>query len=231
MDGCRRGPLSAGTSFLTREHLRNCMSDRPPVTPLLRPRAYFARRDDALRSGLAVYVAYVALLGVSMYAVLRLVRTTVVNAPPGFESALADAFGTIFLAVLVVSVLALLSVAAVMHWLTGGSDRIGPFRDTVAVAAWAYAPNALSLPVEYLLFRYELSGATFHGSDPATLEAQLEALERGAAAWPSILLSALVVLWSVYILAYGTAGTHDVAVSRAALPAGAVGLVALLLGL
>lgn len=207
------------------------MVDSPPFTPLVRPREYFEQRDDALRPGLGVFAAYVALIGVFMYAVLRLFTANVVNAPPAFESALTDAFGTIFLLVIVISVLALLSIAAVMHWLTGGSERIGPFRETVAVAAWAYAPNVLSLPVDYLLFRYELSGVTFDGSNPATLQAQVEALRRGAAGWPSILLSVLVVLWSAYILAYGTAGTHDIAVSRAALPAGLIGLVAFLASL
>lgn len=207
------------------------MFDCPPFTPLVRPREYFENRDDALRPGLSVFAAYVALIGVFMYAVLRLFKANIVNAPPAFESALNDAFGTIFLMVIIISVLALLSISAVLHWLTGGSDRIGPFRETVAVAAWAYAPNILSLPVDYLLYRYDLAGVTFDGSNPAAIEAQMEALQRGAAGWPSILLSALVVLWSVYILAYGTAGTHDIAVSRAVLPSGLIGLVAFLASL
>lgn len=206
------------------------MSGRPPRTPLVRPREYFEHRDDALRPALAVFAAYLGLIGVFMYAMLRLLRANVVDAPPAFESALTDAFGTLFLAVGVVSVLALLSIAAVIHWLTGGSDRIGPFRDTLAVAAWAYAPDVLSLPVNYLLFRYGRSGVTIDGSTPTTLDAQ-QLLQHGAAQWPTILVPGLVVLWSVYILAYGTAGTHDVAVSRAALPAGLVGLVAFLLSL
>lgn len=206
------------------------MFGRPPRTPLVRPREYFEHLDDALRPALAVFAAYLGLFGVFMYAMVRLLRADVVDAPPALEPALTDAFGTVFLAVGVVSILALLAIAAVMHWLTGGSDRIGPFRDTVAVAAWAYAPDVLSLPVDYLLFRYGLSGLTIDRSTPATLDAQ-RVLQHVAAQWTSILVSGLVVLWSVYVLAYGTAGTHDVAVSRAALPAGLVGLVAFLLGL
>lgn len=204
-----------------------------PRTPLYRPREYFERHPDPIVPWLGAFGVYLAASAVFSYAVVRLFFSRIENLPPegrrALDRALPEAMGRILVILLVVALVSLLVVAAVVHLLSGGSGD-GSFADAAAVAGWAYAPDALSLPVKYAVAWYHVRDVTLDGSDPAALAARAEQVE--ALTGPVDALLALVVVgWSVYVLAYGVAGTHDLDVSETAGAAVLVGIGSLLLRL
>lgn len=198
--------------------------------PLLRPEAYFDRHPNPLPAGLGVFALHVVGTIVLVYAAVSLLLARIENAPAALESAMYDAMGTVVVISLVIFVVALLVVAGIMHHLVGGSDTDGTFGDAIAVAGWSYSPEVVSLPVDYLLMRREFDRLSFDGSDPAVLQSQLEAAQDPTGLGSTIVLL-LTVAWSVYILAKGTAGTHDVDVRTALGPAVVVSLGSLVLAL
>ena len=200
----------------------------PPSVPLLHPREYFERHPSPLLSGLGVFTLHAIGLVVMLYAAVSLLLGRIENAPAGLERAMYDVLGTVALFTLVLAVVVLLVVAAIMHILVGGGQTAGTFGNAVAVAGWSYAPNALAVPVNYLLMRRAIGRLSFDGSDPAVLEAQMETAQDPSGVG-SMLVSLLVIAWSVYILAEGVAGTHDVDVSKAAGPALLIGVGAFLM--
>lgn len=200
----------------------------PPRTPLLSPETYFDRHPNPVLPGLGVFAAYALGTVVGLYAAVSLLLGRIENAPPALERAMNDVLGTLAVLTLVIAVIALLVVAAVMHYLVGGSGTDGTYGDAVAVAGWAYAPDAISVPINYLLLRRDLSRQSFDGSDPEVLQAQLEAMQDPSGVG-SLVVVVFAVGWSVYILAGGTAGTHDVDLGTAVGPALLVGIGSLLL--
>lgn len=205
-----------------------------PLSPLFSPQAYFADRLDPLPSGLGVYGLYVLATAGFFYAVLQLFIAQIQDLPPDGQRALTHAlpqvFGAIVGSFVVLSLVALLVTAAIMHYAIGGPESAGSFRDAVAVAGWAYAPDILALPVRYLLAWFDARAITLDGSDPAVLSAQIEAVQQPSGGM-AFLVTVVVIAWSVYVLARGTAGTHEVDGSRTVLPALLIGLGALVLSL
>ncbi|WP_170972342.1 YIP1 family protein [Natronorubrum halophilum] len=200
-----------------------------PRTPLFRPNAYFATRSDVLFLGLTVFALYVVETLVLFYALMYLLLDQIRDAPPALESAMNEVFSTVAVFTVFIAVVALLVVAAIVHYGSGGTDTDGTFADAVSVAGWAYAPELVTMPLSYLAARREIATLTFDGSDPATLQRQFEAVQQSVGPASFVILLATVV-WSVYILAAGTAGTHDVDVRKTILPALLVGFGSFLLG-
>lgn len=201
------------------------MSERPPRTPLLSPRRYFEHTDDPLAHGLAAFAVYFVGLSVLAYVTVRGVIERIPNPPSGVEQQLSSQLFVTATFSALFACIALLAIAAIMHFGCGGTsgDR-AEFRDAVAVAAWAYAPNALSLPVSYLLVRRQLRQLSFETASSEALAAELQAVQTPSGL--QIALSLAVVAWSVYILAYGTAETHDADLSGALVLASIVGVFA-----
>lgn len=206
----------------------------PPVSPLVRPHEFFDTRPDPLAAGLGVFGLYVLGTAAFIYGVLQLFVGQIENLPPEGQRALSrvlpEVFGTFVGFFAVLSVVAVLLIAAIMHFAAGGPETAGSFADAVAVAGWAYAPDVLALPLRYLLAWYHVQSLTLDGSDPALLAAQVEAAQQPSGG-AEILVTLAVIAWSVYILARGTAGTHGVEDARTILPALLVGLGALVMSL
>lgn len=203
------------------------MSDRPPRTPLASPRRYFERADDPLPAGFAVFAVHVVGTLLLMYVTVRGIFQRIPNPPAGLEGQLTTVLFITALATGLFACIGLLVVAAFMHYGSGRSpEQRGAYRDAVAVAGWAYAPNALSLPVSYLLVRRQFRRIGFGASSPEALQAELEAVQTPNGL--QVALTLAVVGWSVYILAYGTAATHDADLGDTLILAAVVGVVAFL---
>lgn len=176
----------------------------PPSHPLVRARAYFEQRDDSMLPGLGVFALYVVGAICVVYLRLRwafeqVAADRTLNGP-GLDAIAA----VLIVSLLATAIVSILVVAAVMH-LVGGAGE-GRFEDAVAVAGWAYAPNLLALPVEYVLLQAELRGIT--ATEAAALRSQLQAARSTLGVEETLVLLA-VTGWSVYILARGIQGTHD----------------------
>lgn len=204
------------------------MTSGPPRTPLLFPGRYFERTDDPLPSGLAVFAVYLVGTTAYTYLVFQHVLDSFLSRPVGLERAIGSYLPTTLFFAAVSSCVALLVVAAVLHFGSGRIEaRRGEFRDAVAVAGWGYAPNVLVLPVAYLYVREQLEGLTLRASDLDSVSAEVEAVQ-SATGEVHLLLTLVVVAWSVYVLGYGIAATHDVDTVDAFVLAGFVGLFAFL---
>lgn len=198
-----------------------------PKTPLLRPVRYFSEWDDALRSGGVMFVIYVLAGILQMVALLGLFLSKVGDVPSGigihFVNILLIRSATGFLA----AVVGWFVVAGVMHYLIGGDSTAGTYDDALAVAGWAYAPNVAAMPVTLALAWNRLGGVGI-GTELGTV---LEAAN-GMSGQPSEFFVALAVaVWSAYVLAGGTAATHDVSTERTIAPAAIVGFGSFVLAL
>ena len=198
-----------------------------PSTPLLYPTTYFEQEPNPLPSGLMIFVLTAVGSTILLFAYLQLLIDQTENLPSGVTQSVYALLGTTVVITMVVAVISLVVVAAIMHYVIGGSDTAGSFRAAIAVAGWSYAPDLLALPLNYAITRYYLSDMTFDGSDLQELAAEMEALD-GTLGILDIVLAIGVVSWSVYILAKGTAGTHDVSVSDTIIPALIIGIGSLL---
>ena len=200
------------------------MSDSPPRTPLVNPKRYFDEADDPLPGGVAVFTLYLIGLSVLMYIAVRVVVQRIQSPPVGLESQLRSLlFCTIFFT-LVFGCVVLLGIAAFLHY---GSSKHGEFGDAVAVAAWGYAPNALSLPFSYVLFRRRLEGVSDSIRSPEAMQVEVEAMQSGGGEL-QILLSLAVIIWSVYILGYGIHSTHGINLQDGLVLASFIGVFAFL---
>ena len=204
-------------------------------TPLISPFKYFRDpRYDPLLTGLSVFIAFVIAQIALVVSLFNVIVGQVANAPAEFDQAvsrgLSDLLPGMIVILILTSSIGLLVVAALMHYLSREHAAVGTFGDAIAVASWAYAPNLFFyLPLKYIHARYMIEQQTFDGSDPQTLQQEFEALQiDGGGAIPLFLL-AITIVWSVYILANGTAATHDVDANDALLPAAVVGIGAFIL--
>ena len=193
----------------------------PPRHPLVVPQRYFETHTDPFMPALAIFALHVAGSIALIYATVNLFLSRVHDIPPGTEAAVFEVLGTITIVYIGIEIASLLIVAGIMHVLVG-SDATGSYRDAVAVAGWAYAPDIVLLPFGYLRAWVELRDRTFDGADASALAAEIESLDDPTGLLDFILLL-LFVGWSVYILARGTAATHDVEVGRTIGPALLVG--------
>ena len=196
----------------------------PPSTPLLHPQGYFrtTRSSDYLLSAFIVFLGYVIANVVAVYAVARWLLNRAEAAPAGVSRGLADMLPFLVVGVFLVSVVALVVVASIMH-LFSGSYADGRYRDAIAVAGWAYAPNVVGLGLQLAWTRYQLRGITFQADHPEAFQAEAEALLGSSGAVDAV-IGVGVIAWSVYVLAYGVAATHEVDLRRTLGPALVVGI-------
>lgn len=190
----------------------------PPSHPLVRARAYFEHRDDSILPGLGVFALYVVGTGLLVSVILIWTFDQVAAggevSGPGLDAVVA----VLVFSLLVTAVVSILVVAAIMHFVGGAGE--GRFEDAVAVAGWAYAPNVLALPVDYVLVQAELRGIT--ATDAVALRNELQAARSTLGVEETLVLLA-VTGWSVYILARGIQGTHDTELQDALTAAAIVG--------
>jgi len=208
------------------------MSRKSPRTPLIRPKEYFEHTYDAFFPGLGVFAVYVITTIALLWSAVSILLGQVEDAPSGIESAMGELMITTAFLYIITSIIVLLIIAALLHYLCGGRHKSeNSFGDAIAVAGWAYAPNVLFAPLTYVNIRHELSQYTFDGSDTAAMETQFEAAQSDPMGVGTILLLLVTVAWSVYILGYGTAGEYQVEVSDAMVPAIIIGIGAIFFGL
>ncbi|QSX01029.1 Yip1 family protein [Haloterrigena alkaliphila] len=198
-----------------------------PRTPLFDPAEYFARtsRATAQNRGIGVFVLFVVLEIAWLSVAIRLLFAQVHDLGPRLEQQIMSAITGIIVITTIVIVIAWLVVAAIMHYGTSGSNGPGTFTDALSVAGWAYAPELVSLVPSALYGWWTVRQLSFNGSDPDRLAAEFDSVasQAGMGIVPILLVLATTV-WSVYILTYGIAETHDVPVDRAVTPAVVVGL-------
>jgi len=199
----------------------------PPKTPLVRPYEYFEHEEAPLLSGTSVWWLY--LLG-SILLTIALADLLFRNTRD-LEVTLGQVFGTLIgpvLLLIVTAIIALFVVAGVMHVFTGGADGEARFEMALLVAGWSYAPDLIEMPITYALTWSQLRGETLDASTAEQLAADLDAA-LGTTGTLEGTISFVIVAWSVYILAMGTAATHDVRVTKALVPAAIIGVGAFLL--
>lgn len=202
----------------------------PPRTPLLKPHEYFTTTERPLETGVGVLVLHYVADMVVLFLVVQLVVRQATGLPSGAVDQLTRFLViTTFLAILIYAV-AWVIVAGVMHvWVSSADGSDAQFTDALAVAGWAYAPEVLTAPLALGVVWNNIRGLSLDASDPERLSEQVEAAESLAGDPLGLLLLLFVTAWSVYILARGVAGTHDVPVGTALGPALVVGLGSLIL--
>lgn len=94
----------------------------------------------------------------------------------------------------------------------------GSYRDAAGVAGWAFAPDVLAFLGRVLLTTWLYGGAIDNVAPPD-----------GFASTAGFGFTLVAVGWSVYILAQGLGGTHDVSGKAALVPAHLIGGTTLLL--
>lgn len=195
-----------------------------PKTPLLDPADYFRDRLDPFMPGAGVFVLYVVVELALAYLLVQFMLDRVTGLSPGERSMVRSELSNIFVAAILVAVVAWFVVAVVMHFGVGGPETRGSFGDAMGVAGWAYAPEIVTAIPIYLYARHRIAGLDLDTSDPQAFQAEVESLAGGTADGVLVLLLLAVTVWSVYILAKGVSETHDVSLSRATLPAVVVGI-------
>lgn len=202
------------------------MSGSPPRTPLVNPKQYFDETDDPLAGGLAAFALYLIGTSFLMYTAVRGVVQRIQSPPVGLERHLMNmVFGWILISA-VLGCIVLLGIAAILHYGSGHTSmQRGEFHEAVAVAAWGYAPNALSVPFSYLLIRRKLDEFESSITSPEALRAQAEAMQSSGGSL-HIVLSLAVIIWSVYILGHGIHSTHNINLQDGLVLASFIGLFA-----
>lgn len=193
-----------------------------PHTPLFDPTGYFSERETLLRDGTLAFACFAVATGVLTYALSQLLFDRITGLPGEARTAVVSTAVPFAIAG---TVGGWIVVAAVMHYLGGSESDAGTFGDALAVAGWAYVPDLLAMPLSFLYVRGQLDSLSIDATDPATFAAELEAAQAGLTfgAIP-LLLRAIVIGWSVYVLAHGTAETHDVPFEPALGAAALVGI-------
>ncbi|MFP4590374.1 MAG: YIP1 family protein [Halobacteriales archaeon] len=200
-----------------------------PATPLHQPKQYFEAVENPLPAGAALAVG--RFLGVTLLFVIavELVLSAMVGGPTGLRGEIyrllvpVAAFMAVYLAA------AWLVVAGVMHVVGGHSE--GRFRDALGVTGWSYAPDLLLMPISAAAMYLEMRDRELMASDPAVFAAEVEELQAQASSIPGLLVTLVVVAWSVYILANGIQATHDTDAKAAWIAAGIVGVGAIALAI
>jgi len=202
-----------------------------PRTPLLKPHEYFTATERPLETGIGVLVSHYVADMVVFFFVAQLILRQVTDLPSGVSDWLTRLLVITALVAIFVYALAWLIVAGVMHVWLGGRESEAAFRDALAVAGWSYAPEVLTAPLALAIAWNQLRDLALDGSDPERLSEQIEAAESLTTDPLGIALLLFITAWSIYILARGTAATHDVPASEAFLPALFVGIGSILLAI
>ena len=193
-----------------------------PKTPLLDPHTYFDAYRDPFIAGMAVWLAHVIGWMIAIFAILRLFISRIEGLPPGAGREVYREFVPMVFLFAILAVLALLVVAGIMHTLSRYAGGTGSFGDALAVAGWSYAPDLIELPITYLAAWWQMRDMRLDASEPQQFLPEVEAAIEPTGGL-MILTSLGVVVWSVYILAKGTAATHELPVGKTIWPALLIG--------
>lgn len=197
-----------------------------PLTPLFRPADYFAARDrTAYWTGIGCWVAYFAASLVGTYWFLQTLADRTESVDVDLGAIASDVYPQVVYRLGFSLLIALLVAALAMHYFAAAADTDGTFTDAVGVAGWAFAPLLVAYVIRSGVLIRRLQGQTFDGSDPATFGAEVEAWAVGVEGLGLLALQVLATAWSVYILAFGTAGSHDVALKETGYVAVVIGFV------
>lgn len=202
----------------------------PPRTPLLDPGTYFETHPDPISAGLGVFAAYLIGSIVLAYGLIRLLLARTEDIPSEAVDLMFNLFWGVAFWTIPVSIIALFVVAGVMHFWVRNDAQFGSFGGALAVAAWSYAPEAIAAVVNFVVVVGTVSQRTFDASDPEVFAAQVEAVQAGIGPLRFI-MPLLIVIWSIYILAWGIEASHDVSRAETLTPAILIGLGSLLLQL
>lgn len=202
-----------------------------PITPLLKPYEYFEETSDPLPGGTIIFSLHVIVELAVFYIIFQAILNQVDNLPAGLESEMTSMLVLVAVFFAIIFVIAWVLVAAIMHYGSGGNSTDGTLRDALGVTGWAYGPNIVLAPAALAYAWREVQHISLDASDMDTLVEQAEAMDGVVYEPISLLMLAVVVIWSVYILSKGTAATHDVPFERALLPAIIVGAGAIVLAL
>ncbi|ELZ09441.1 hypothetical protein C479_11505 [Halovivax asiaticus JCM 14624] len=176
-------------------------------------------------SGVGVFVSYAVLELVAVFFLLTHVLDQITGLTPAQERLLQSSVPSMVVGMVIGIVVAWLVVAAVMHFGSGGERTVGTFPDALGIAGWAYAPEIVFLVPMTANGWHQLQSLSFDGSNPEQLPIQMNEAAVQLTPNPiSMVFLFLVTAWSVYILTYGVAETHDVPPKTAALPAVVVGI-------
>lgn len=195
----------------------------PPRTPLTVPDPYFRGRESVLPVGTGVFL----LCAIVNAAILYLIGHTILGQVEYLTSATRSGFQRSFVffsaGLLLAACGQVLLVAAIL-WTYFDTDRAGSFRDTIAVSAWAYVPFTIESILRYLRARREIREITLSNADTAQIMSHFDELVFSEGPGMT-LVTAVAVVWMVYILAGGTAGALDLNREQTVKPAVALGIV------
>ncbi|KYH27484.1 Yip1 domain protein [Halalkalicoccus paucihalophilus] len=200
-----------------------------PHTPLVRPKAYFARdtAPSLARGALVVALNWLAVT-LGLLVVLYFIVSRTSDAPPELLGGLRRILPELVIVLLVGLVVTWLAIGGVIHLLAGGEESFG---ETLAVVAWGYAPDVLLAPITVVAASLAVRDTTFDATSPATYTRDVEAFIAGSEGTVGIVLAAVVAVWSAYIWTYGVAQIHGIETIRAGAIAGLVALVGFVLSL
>lgn len=193
-----------------------------PRTPLFAPHQYFKSTQSPLIYGVFVFSGYVIGSVLAVWLIAFWLLDSVENPPVGINRELFSLVPLLFVVTVLFGIAALLLIAAVMHYFLP-TKHSGTFGQAVAVAAWAYAPNLVSLPIQVGWGWYQIRDVTFDTDDPARFAEKAEAYVDSLSTVPDLVLTVAVIGWSVWILTDGIRATHEVDRSDAIIPALIVG--------
>lgn len=199
-----------------------------PYTPLVRPRSYFETRPRSIGTAIVVFSLYLAGSIGTVYAVTSLLLERTWGLPPDGESAVFGAITASNLWFVLRSIVLLVLIAAVIHFLSGWDETDGTYDDALCVAGWSFAPQIVALPIDFTVSWYFLQDRQFVFSDDAALSAQQKALE-ATIETVAIPLALIVAAWTMYIIVDGAAAAYDVDRAETLGPAVIVGVATILL--
>ena len=181
---------------------------------------------------MGVFALHLVLQLAGLYLGIVLVLNQVENLDPAIERGMMSTATGLLFATTILLVVGWIVVTGIIHYGSGGSQTNGTVADALVVAGWAYAPEVVAFLPSFLYRWRQIQQFSFDGSDPTRLATEFEAIQ--AALAPSLLsfpLLLLTTIWSLYILTYGIAETHEVPVETAAVPAVFVDVGSMLLTL
>lgn len=201
-----------------------------PRTPLLDPAGYFARRDSfSLARAAGLVALYWLAVAVFVTAAMELLLANVVNPPPELRAAFDRVLPEVVFALVFAVLVAWLAITVGLYVLARLVGGDGTFASTLATAAWGMAPEFVAMPVKFVPLYLAIDGARLSAESPRILSEQTQALFGSAEGPLGVALALLTTAWSAYVWTHGLARGHDVDLGTAAVPAGVVAFVGLLL--
>lgn len=201
----------------------------PPLTPLIRPRQFFANRSRTARlAGVGVWGLFVIIMAVFGHLYLKQFIASVEQPPPNLEEMARNQMLEAIVQNTILSGIALVIVAGIMHYFASAVATDRSLKDAIGITGWAFAPLVVAFALVHAVIIRQLRATTMAGSD----------MEQVAPEYVSVAGEVFAMLgpvwfaglaWSVYVLAFGFAGAYDVPLKETAYPATAIGVGCILL--